>query len=162
MVGTRCYYSNYKTHNAGIVIGEKIGAKYLFEGLEKAEDGYFGNEKIIQNLSAVSNFCMMIKGSIFNKIGGISNEFSGILNSADMCLKVRALGKLVVYNPTIEVIVPEEKNNISNDELNRFCEKWREKIDKKDEYYNPNFSLKSADCEVMVDFQDVGEKEKQK
>lgn len=150
-VGVRSFYPDNKTQNAGIAIGGNNGAQYLFEGLEKSKDGYFGNEKIIQNLSAVSNMCMMIRKNIFNKIGGFSNEFSGILNSADICLKVRKSGKLVVYNPTVEVIYTGEKEKISNEDINKFCEKWKEKLEKNDEYYNPNFSLENGNCEIKYD-----------
>lgn len=94
---------------------------------------------------------MMFKKEIFDKVNGFSDEFSGVLKSADFCLKVRALGKLVVYNPTVEIIYNGEKSIINENEINKFCEKWKQRLEQKDEYYSPNFNLKSANCEIKYD-----------
>lgn len=148
IVGTRAYYEDDKTHNAGIVVGTENGASHLFEGLDKNKNGYFGREKIIQNMNAVSSICMMIDVKLYNNLDGFLEEYTSSLKYVDFCLNARKLNKLIVYNSTVEVIYMGEKENISKEEIFKFNQKWK---DFKDEYYNTNFSLKDAQCEIRVE-----------
>ena len=145
IVGVRVYYEDNKTHNAGMVVGTENGVSYLFEGLDKNKNGYFGREKLIQNMNAVSSICMMIDANLYSSL---SDEFTSSLKYVDLCLKVRKLNKLIVYNSTVEVVYVVEKENISKEEIDKFNQKWK---DFKDEYYNTNFSLKDARCEIKVE-----------
>ena len=101
IVGVRVYYEDNKTHNAGMVVGTENGVSYLFEGLDKNKNGYFGREKLIQNMNAVSSICMMIDANLYSSL---SDEFTSSLKYVDLCLKVRKLNKLIVYNSTVEVV----------------------------------------------------------
>ena len=147
IVGAKSYYQDDTICNAGIVIGAGNCISNLFEGINKNENGYFGREKIIQNMNAVSGICLMTDINTFLEAGGFSEEFSNKFNDIDFCLKVRSLGKLIVYNSSVELIYLKDKlnNQISEIDLNIFKEKWK---DLKDEYYNKNFSLKNAQCEI--------------
>jgi len=150
VVGAKTYYQDDTICNAGIVVGAGKCASNLFEGINKNENGYFGREKIIQNMNAVSGLCMMIDINVFREVGGFSEEFSNELNDVDFCLKIRKLKKLIVYNSEVQLLYLKDKqsNTISDSDVNRFNEKWKEKINVRDEYYNQNFSLKNAQCEI--------------
>lgn len=150
VVGAKVYYQNDTICNAGIVVGAGNCVSNLFEGINKSENGYFGREKIIQNMNAVSGLCMMTDIKTFLEVKGFSEEFSNKLNDIDYCLKVRALGKLIVYNSVVELLYLKDNYNseISDSDVKKFNEKWKEKINAGDEYYNKNFSLKNAQCEI--------------
>ena len=96
-------------------------------------------------MNAVSSICMMIDANLYSSL---SDEFTSSLKYVDLCLKVRKLNKLIVYNSTVEVVYVVEKENISKEEIDKFNQKWK---DFKDEYYNTNFSLKDARCEIKVE-----------
>lgn len=49
--------------------------------------------------SAVTAACMMTKAEVFRQAGGFTEELAVAFNDIDYCMKVRALGKLVVYAP---------------------------------------------------------------
>ena len=42
---------------------------------------------------------MMSKRSVFDAVGGFTEELAVAFNDIDYCMKVRKLGKLVVYAP---------------------------------------------------------------
>ena len=76
----------------------------------------------------------------------------------DLCLRVREKGKLVVYDAFSEWYhyesktrgyedTPEKKERFDS-EIRSFRERWGERIDAGDEYYNPNFSLEKPPYEV--------------
>lgn len=52
-----------------------------------------------QDYSAVTAACMMSKRSVFDAVGGFTEELAVAFNDIDYCMKVRKLGKLVVYAP---------------------------------------------------------------
>ena len=154
VVGARIYNKDTTTYNAGYVISLENGFCSLNKGLKKDENGYFGREKLIQNLNAISGNCLMTDLETFKKVNGFSIEFSKEFSAVDYCLKVRKLNKLVVYNPTVELEKFENERDIENiDEKNRFLEKWKESLEKQDEYYNKNFDQKSGLYEIRIDKQ---------
>ena len=154
VVGARIYNKDTTTYNAGYVINLENGFCPLNKGLKKDENGYFGREKLIQNLNAISGNCLMTDLETFKQVNGFSIEFSKEFTAVDYCLKVRKLNKLVVYNPTVELEKFENERDIENiDEKNRFLEKWKESLEKQDEYYNKNFDQKSGLYEIRIDKQ---------
>lgn len=154
VVGARIYNEDTTTYNAGYVINLENGFCALNKGLKKDENGYFGREKLIQNLNAVSGNCLMTNLETFKQVNGFSREFSKEFSAVDYCLKVRKQNKLIVYNSTVELAKFENEIDIENiDEKNRFLEKWKEKLEKQDEYYNKNFDQKSGLYEIRIDKQ---------
>ena len=54
--------------------------------------------------------CMMVKKSVYEAVHGFSEELEVAFNDIDFCMKVRQLGKLVVYNPYAELYHYESKS----------------------------------------------------
>ena len=53
---------------------------------------------------------MMIRRDCFEAVGGLDEKFRVALNDMDLCLKVRELGKLIVFNPWVELYHYESKS----------------------------------------------------
>lgn len=87
---------------------------------------------------------------------GLDEEFEVALNDVDLCLKVRKLGKQVVFHPGVEMYHYESKSRGSESspkkherfkkEIARFRNKWSEILEKGDPYYNENLTLMYGDC----------------
>ena len=102
----------------------------------------------------------MVKRSVFEEAGGFDENLQVAFNDIDFCLKVRALGKLVVYNPYAELYHYESKSRGYEDtpdkvqrfnrEANRFLAKWPDILEKGDPYYNVNLSLDKADFSLKI------------
>ena len=110
IVGAKLYYSDDTVQHAGVVVGVGGFAGHVLTRFRKGETGYFGRLVTIQDTSAVTAACLMIKKSIYQLIGGFDEEFVVALNDIDLCLKVRALGQLVVFNPYAELYHYESKS----------------------------------------------------
>ena len=88
---------------------------------------------------AVTAACMMVKRSVFDEVGGLTEELAVAFNDIDFCLKVRKTGKLVVYDPYAEWFHYEsksrgyedspEKVERFNDEVDTLLRSWREIIE---------------------------------
>ena len=163
IVGAKLYYSDDTVQHAGVVVGVGGFAGHVLTRFRKGETGYFGRLVTIQDTSAVTAACLMIKKSIYQLIGGFDEEFVVALNDIDLCLKVRALGQLVVFNPYAELYHYESKSRGFEDtpekkarfkkEIKRFREKWGEILSKGDPYYNPNLTLGRGDCSIRSGYE---------
>jgi GT2 family glycosyltransferase len=159
-VGVKLYYPDETIQHAGIIVGCLQVAAHVFRGLPKDKDGYFGREKIIQNMNAVTAACIMTKRSIYEEVGYMNEEFAVAFNDIDFCLRIRQTGKLIVYNPYVEFVHYESKTRGNDNdpdkierfqgEINLFLNTWKDKLEKGDEYYNPNLSLDSDQYEIKV------------
>ena len=99
-----------------------------------------------------------MKKSVFDQVGGLTEELVVAFNDIDFCMKVRSLGKLVVYNPQVELYHYEsksrgledtpEKIERFNSEVARFIEKWNKELMAGDPYYNVNLTLDKADFSI--------------
>jgi GT2 family glycosyltransferase len=155
IVGAKLYYPDDTIQHAGVVVGMGGVAGHTFVGLPRYEYGYFSRENCAQDYSAVTAACMMTKKTLFQAVGGFSDDFRIAFNDIDYCLKVREKGKLVVYNPYAELYHFESKSRGQEDtpekverfnsEIDRFTKKWKEFLRKGDPYYNVNLTLDRAD-----------------
>lgn len=115
---------------------------------------------ILQNFMCAGLFgchCGLYDGkrSVFDEVGGLTEELAVAFNDIDFCLKVRKTGKLVVYDPYAEWFHYEsksrgyedspEKVERFNDEVDTLLRSWREIIEQGDPYYNPNLTLDNSD-----------------
>lgn len=154
-VGARLYYEDGTIQHAGVVLGFGGIAGHTFIGFDHNANGYFSRIICAQDYSAVTAACMMTKKSVFDAVGGLTEELVVAFNDIDYCMKVREMGKLVVYNPYAQLYHYESKSRGLEDspekieryyrEMKYFVEKWKECMDHGDPYYNPNLTLSKAD-----------------
>lgn len=161
-VGAKLYYGNKTIQHAGVVLG--LGAHrtagHSHYGQHRDNLGYMGRLCYAQNVSAVTGACLMVKRELFDRAGGLEEEFAISLNDVDFCLKLRERGLLNVFTPFAELYHLEsvsrgldnrgEKAARYNDESERFRKKWQKVLEKGDPYYNPNFSLDRSDFALKV------------
>lgn len=154
-VGVKLYYPDETIQHAGIVVGLGGVAGNRFKSIPKDGHGYFANESMIQNLSAVTAACIMNPKSIYEEVGYMDEKLAVAFNDVDFCLKIREKGYLIVYNPFVEFIHYESKSRgLENTpkkikrfqgEMDTFKSKWQDFLDEGDPYYNINLS---CDTEV--------------
>ena len=97
----------------------------------------------------------MVRRSLFDEVGGLSEDLAVALNDVDLCLKLRKKGLLNVFTPFAELFhyesasrgddVTEKASKENAERYNRECEhfrqKWKAELEAGDPYFNPNFSL---------------------
>ena len=154
-VGAKLLYADGTIQHAGVVVGFGGTAGHAYLGKSRYDTGYFGRILCAQDYSAVTAACMMTKRSVYEAVGGLTEELAVAFNDVDYCLKVRRQGYLVVYDPYAEFYHYESKSRgyedspdkveRFNDEVGLLISRWREIIEKGDPYYNPNLTLDNSD-----------------
>ncbi len=158
IVGAKLYYPDDTIQHAGVVIGMGGIAGHILCRANGNEAGYNGRLVTVQDMSAVTAACMMVKKEVFQAVGGLDETYRVAFNDIDFCMKVRAMGKLIVFTPFAELYHYESKSRGMEDtpekqmrfagEIRRFQKKWQKELDQGDPYYNPNLSLEEGDCSL--------------
>ena len=162
-VGAKLYYGDKTIQHAGVVIG--LGAHrtagHTHYKQHRENLGYMGRLCYAQDVTAVTGACLLVKKSLFEKVGGLDESFAISLNDVDFCLKLRKLGLLNVFTPFAELYHFEsisrglddqgEKAERYNRESAHFRDKWKKELHQGDPYYNPNFSLDRSDFSLRVE-----------
>lgn len=155
IVGAKLIFEDNTIQHAGVIIGFGGVAGHAFIGQDRDDNGYFSRIISVQDLSAVTAACLMVRRSVFDEVEGLNEEFRVAFNDIDFCLKVRKAGYLVVYNPYAQFYHYESKSRGQEDsadkvarfqqEIGLFGERWGELLEHGDPYYNPNLTLDKAD-----------------
>ena len=154
-VGARLFYEDNTIQHAGVVIGYGGIAGHAFQGMSGKANGYFSRIICQSDVSAVTAACMLVKRSVFEEAGGFEETLAVAFNDIDLCLKIRSLGKLVVYNPAATMYHYESKSRGMEDtpgkiarfnkEADLFLGRWPQILKDGDPFYNPNLSLDRND-----------------
>lgn len=150
-VGVKLIYPDNTIQHAGCVIGIGGIAGHMFVDMPANRTGYLHKASILQDMSAVTAACMMMKRTAFEEAGGFTEKLSVAFNDVDLCLKVRKNKKLIVYDPYVELYHMESKTRGAEDsteKVRRFQEEieymrcqWIDILKNGDPYYDKNLSL---------------------
>lgn len=159
-VGAKLLYRDNTIQHAGILIGHPQIAVHAHKGFPKDSEGYQKRLISVQNFSAVTAACMMIRRNLFLEIKGFDENLPLAYNDVDLCLKLLAHGKRIVWTPYAELFHDEsqtrglevslEKQKRLSSETDYFLERWNDVLEKGDPYYNPNLSLEDGAFKIRV------------
>lgn len=115
VVGAMLYYPDDTVQHAGVITGLGGYAAHSHKYAERGHSGYMFRQACVQELSAVTGACMMVKARVFNEVGGFDAKFSVAYNDVDFCLRVRKTGKSVLFTPYAELYHYESKSRGSDE-----------------------------------------------
>jgi len=96
VVGSKLLYQDNTIQHAGVVISRRYRTPYhLFCGVP--ENSPAVNTR--REFQAVTAACMLVRKAIFEEVGGFDEGFVNGFEDVDLCLKIRQLGKKVIYQP---------------------------------------------------------------
>ena len=158
-VGAKLLYPNNTIQHAGIIMGLGGYAGHSHKHSPKDNPGYFNRLNSIQNLSAVTAACLMIKKSIYEEIEGMDEiKFKVAYNDVDFCLRVREKGYLNLYTPFAVMYHHEsisrgyettpEKIARFQKEKDALYQRHKKILTKGDPYYNPNLCHDKEDFSI--------------
>ena len=150
-VGAKLIYPDNTIQHAGCVIGMGGIAGHMFVDMPADRTGYLHKASILQDMSAVTAACLLMKKEVFEQAGGFTEELAVAFNDVDLCLKVRKNGYLIVYDPYAKLYHMESKTRGAEDskeKVRRFqteieymrCH-WIDILKNGDPCYNKNLSL---------------------
>ena len=150
-VGSKLYYPNDKIQHAGVILGIGGVAGHGHKYFDREQSGYFSRLKLIQNYSAVTAACLLIRKELFNQVKGLDKtNLSVAFNDVDFCMRVQKAGYRNLWTPYAELYHHEsisrgkedtpEKQNRAKKEIDYMLKKWGKTL-VQDPAYNPNLSL---------------------
>ena len=150
-VGAKLIYPDNTIQHAGCVIGMGGIAGHMFVDMPADRTGYLHKASLLQDMSAVTAACLMMKKNVFEEAGGFTEDLAVAFNDVDLCLKVRKNDHLIVYDPYARLYHMESKTRGAEDskeKIRRFqteieymrCH-WLDILKNGDPYYNKNLSL---------------------
>ena len=160
-VGAKLYYPDRTIQHAGVCLGLGGVAGHYFHHMSQENVGYMGRLLYPQNMAAVTAACMLLRREIWDKVGGLDEDWAVAFNDVDLCMRIRKAGYLIVWTPYAELIHYESKSRGQDDtpqkrkrfedEVLRFQSRWAKELEAGDPYYNPNFTLNRSDFVVKPD-----------
>ncbi|CAA6825367.1 MAG: Glycosyl transferase, group 2 family protein [uncultured Sulfurovum sp.] len=160
IVGAKLYYEDMSIQHAGVILGIGGIAGHAHKYFDEEAHGYFSRLKIIQNYSALTAACIVIKKSIFKEVGGFEETLEVAFNDIDLSLKVLEKGYRNLWTPYAQLIhhesksrglenTPEKKARFDR-EILFMKEKWGVKL-LEDKCYNPNLTLEHEDFSLKIE-----------
>ncbi|WP_288130892.1 glycosyltransferase family 2 protein [Microbulbifer sp.] len=150
-VGAKLYYGNNTVQHGGVILGIGGTAGHSHKYAVRDSAGYMARLQAVQNLSAVTGACLLLRKSVFEKVGGLNEADLAIAyNDVDLCLKVREVGYRNLWTPFAELYHHESVSRGADDtaakrrraqrEADYMRKRWGDQLDT-DPAYNPNLTL---------------------
>ncbi|RKZ88831.1 MAG: hypothetical protein DRR19_12100 [Candidatus Parabeggiatoa sp. nov. 1] len=154
-VGARLWYPNDILQHGGVILGIGGVAGHAHKYIPRTQFGYFSRACLIQNLSAVTAACLVMRKKDFLAVGGLDAEhFSIAFNDVDLCLRLKESGLRILWTPYAELYHHEsvsrggettpEKQARFKKECDYMKGRWGNTL-VTDFAYNPNLTLETED-----------------
>jgi glycosyltransferase involved in cell wall biosynthesis len=159
-VGAMLYYPNDTIQHAGVVVGLGGVAGHAFRDFPRATHGKFNRARLVQNYSAVTAACLLVRKSTYQQVGGLDEKDLAVaFNDIDFCLKVQAAGFRNLWTPFAELYHHESATRGADDnpekaarfqrEVETMLRRWGPVLTS-DPAYNPNLTLELNDFSLAV------------
>jgi GT2 family glycosyltransferase len=140
-VGAKLLFPDGRLQHVGVTLleGRPGHPYYQFPG---TYPGYFNGGLVPRNYSAVTGACVMVRADVFRSVGGFDPAFRLNYNDVDLCLRIAAAGKRVVWTPYAALYHFESvsKEGVLPGELEAFLERWVKHLPT-DPYYHPLLTM---------------------
>ncbi|MCA8077989.1 glycosyltransferase [Burkholderia cepacia] len=161
-VGAKLLYADGFVQHAGVVMGIGGFASHAHRLYPSTHTGYAGRAALVQNFSAVTGACLVMRRDVFRAVGGFDEENLPVaFNDVDLCLRVREAGYRIVWTPYAVLHhfesysrgddqMSAEKRARFNREKSFMLARWNtDQLN--DPYYNQNLTLDREDF-AIADF----------
>ena len=154
-VGAKLYYPDDRVQHGGVILGLRGMACHSHRYFPRNHPGYFNRLMVVQNYSAVTAACLVVRKEIYQSLGGLDEDNLPVaFNDVDFCLRVREAGYRNLWTPYAELYHHEsisrgdedtpEKQARFEREIAYFHRRWGHRL-YLDPCYNPNLTLERTD-----------------
>ena len=156
MCGAMLYYPDDTIQHAGIITGLGGYAGHSHKYRPRSSGGYMFRAATVQDFSAVTAACLLVRAAVFDGLGGLDEGFTVAFNDVDFCLRARRAGWRVVWTPYAQLYHYESKSRGIDEKdkakKQRFAGEQKRLTDRfgrenltRDPYYNPGLTLDRED-----------------
>jgi GT2 family glycosyltransferase len=153
-VGAKLLWPNGMVQHGGVLMGVGNVAGHFGNRLLDADWGDHGRNQLVQQLSGCTAACLFLRRKDYLQVGGMDGHaFPVAFNDVDLCLKVRASGKAIVWTPHAKLLHAESASRGHEDtpqkkaraqrEIDQLRLKWGHVL-MQDPAYHPSLNLDPA------------------
>jgi GT2 family glycosyltransferase len=150
-VGAKLLWPNGMVQHGGVLLGVGNVAGHFGNRLADGDWGDHGRNQLEQQVSGCTAACLFFKKHQYAEVGGMDGDaFPVAFNDVDLCLKVRANGKNIVWTPYAKLLHAESASRGHEDtpqkkarakrEIDALCIRWGS-ILMNDPSYHPSLNL---------------------
>ena len=160
--GAMLYYPDDTIQHAGVVTGLGGYAGHSHKYRPRGGSGYLFRAATVQDFSAVTGACLLVKTSVYDQVGGLDEGFAVAFNDVDFCLRVREAGYRIAWTPYAQLYHYESKSRGGDEKdpvkARRFAAEQQRLYDRHgrenildDPYYNPSLTYDREDFSESAD-----------
>jgi O-antigen biosynthesis protein len=160
-VGAKLFYPDDTIQHAGVVLGLWGLAGHAHKNYDKNSRGYQHRLLSVQNMTAVTAACLVIRTDLYFQVGGLEEQHLTVaFNDVDLCLKVQQAGYRNLWTPYAELYHFESKTRGKEDtpekkareqaEIAYMQQKWPQIITN-DPCYSPNLTRSREDFSIGIE-----------
>lgn len=168
--GAMLLYPDDTIQHAGVITGLGGYAGHSHKYKPYGGSGYLFRAATVQDLSAVTGACLLVKTSVWDELGGLDESFAVAFNDVDFCLRVRDAGYRIAWTPYAKLYHYESKSRGGDEKdpvkARRFAAEQKRLYDihgrdniLNDPYYNPNLTNDREDFSESNDLRRLKEGE---
>jgi len=150
-VGAKLLFPDGTLQHGGVVLGMGGVAGHVHTGDDGHAPGYFGRLQMVQEVACCTAACLTVWADAFAEVGGFDEQNLPVaFNDVDLCTRLRAAGKRILWTPYATLTHFGSKSRGSDtlpDRLEHFSAevaymkaRWRRELGS-DPFFNPNLSL---------------------
>ncbi|WP_256645696.1 glycosyltransferase family 2 protein [Thermomonas paludicola] len=156
-VGALLLYPDGRLQHAGVLLGLNGVAGHPHAGRSRQTPGQMGRLRLVQELSAVTGACLLLRRQVFEVVGGLDEALPVAFNDVDLCLRIRAAGYRNLWTPHAALVhaesatrghdgTPEKRARLARDAA--FMQARWGAVLQSDPAYNPNLDLQGNGFEL--------------
>lgn len=160
--GALLSYHDATVQHAGVALKMQNGtAGHLFRGEAETKKSYEHRLDSIQDVSAVTGACLMVKMSVYNEMHGLDERFAVSYNDVDFCLRLRKAGYYILFTPYAKLFHYESKSRGKKRTLLQKIRFLSETVRlhlyhskaflRGDSFYSKHLPLNKTDCGINFD-----------
>jgi GT2 family glycosyltransferase len=139
-VGALLHYPEGDIQHAGVVLNAKRLCQHAHYNWPADSLGYQGRIRRLQEFSAVTAACMLVRRDAFETVGGFDEQFPDDYNDIDLCLRLRKAGFAIVYQPHVQATHWEGRTRTAKETAkDAFVARWQHAFPC-DPFYHPHLA----------------------
>jgi len=166
--GAMLFYPDETIQHAGVITGLGGYAGHSHKYKKAGGSGYLFRTATVQDFSAVTGACLLVKTSVWDEVKGLDEAFAVAFNDVDFCLRVRDAGYRIAWTPYAQLTHYESKSRGGDEkdpvkarrfaaEQQRLYEVHGKENILHDPYYNPNLTMDREDFSESDDLRGLKE-----
>jgi GT2 family glycosyltransferase len=139
-VGALLHYPEGDIQHAGVVLNAKRLCQHAHYNWPADSLGYQGRIRRLQEFSAVTAACLLVRRDAFDAVGGFDEQFPDDYNDIDLCLRLRSAGFAIVYQPNARATHWEGRTRTAKETAkDAFVARWQH-VFPRDPFYHPHLA----------------------